>query len=81
MSAGWMYRLVVESLLGLRLETDRLYVTLCLPAHWHGVTIYCRYRETVHHIAIVQTDRRWRGSTWRRDARWRRVGRTGHSPG
>ncbi len=54
-SAGWMYRLVVESLLGLRLETDRLYVTPCLPAHWHGVTIHYRYRETVYHIAIEQT--------------------------
>lgn len=50
-----MYRLVVESLLGLRLETDGLYVTPCLPAHWHGVTIYYRYCEPVHHIAIVQT--------------------------
>jgi cyclic beta-1,2-glucan synthetase len=54
-SAGWMYRLVVESLLGLRLETDRLYVTPCLPAHWQGLTIHYRYRETVYHIAITQT--------------------------
>ncbi len=53
-SAGWMYRLVVESLLGLRLETDRLYVTPCLPAHWHGLTIHYRYRETVYHVAIAQ---------------------------
>jgi len=54
-SAGWMYRLILESLLGLRLEVDRLYVAPCLPAHWDGLTIHYRYRETVYHIAIVQT--------------------------
>jgi len=26
-----------------------------LPAHWHGVTISYRHRETVHHLAIVPT--------------------------
>ena len=30
-SAGWMYRLITESLLGLRLEVDRLHVAPCLP--------------------------------------------------
>ncbi|MGB5774583.1 MAG: glycosyl hydrolase family 65 protein, partial [Sedimenticolaceae bacterium] len=54
-SAGWMYRLILESLLGLRLETDRLHVDPCLPAHWEGLKIHYRYRETVYHIAIVQT--------------------------
>ncbi len=54
-SAGWMYRLIVESLLGLRLEVDRLHVAPCLPAHWGALKIHYRYRETVYHIAIVQT--------------------------
>jgi cellobiose phosphorylase len=54
-SAGWMYRLIVESLLGLRLETDRLHITPCLPAHWDGLKIHYRFRETVYHIAITQT--------------------------
>ncbi|GAB6040390.1 GH36-type glycosyl hydrolase domain-containing protein [Endothiovibrio diazotrophicus] len=54
-SAGWMYRLVLESLLGLRLEADRLHLAPCLPAHWPGLTIHYRYRETVYHIAITQT--------------------------
>ncbi|MCY7389156.1 MAG: cyclic beta 1-2 glucan synthetase, partial [Burkholderiales bacterium] len=31
-SAGWMYRLILESLLGLRLEVDKLTFTPCLPA-------------------------------------------------
>jgi len=54
-SAGWMYRLIVESLLGLRLEVDRLHVAPCLPAHWDGLKIHYRYRETVYHIDIAQT--------------------------
>ena len=33
-SAGWMYRLIVESLLGLQLEVDKLRITPCLPAAW-----------------------------------------------
>ncbi len=53
-SAGWMYRLIAESLLGLRLETDRLRLAPCLPAHWSGLKIHYRYRETVYHIEIVQ---------------------------
>jgi cyclic beta-1,2-glucan synthetase len=54
-SAGWMYRLIVESLLGLRLEVDRLHVAPCLPAHWDALKIHYRYRETVYHIAVSQT--------------------------
>jgi len=30
-SAGWMYRLLVESLLGLRIEGDTLRIAPCLP--------------------------------------------------
>ncbi len=55
-SAGWMYRLIVESLLGLRLEVDKLHVAPCLPAHWPGYKVHYRYRETVYHIAVVQLD-------------------------
>jgi len=50
-----MYRLIVESLLGLQLEVDRLHVAPCLPAHWDGLTIHYRYRETVYHITIAHT--------------------------
>ncbi|MGD0778301.1 MAG: glycosyl hydrolase family 65 protein, partial [Candidatus Solibacter sp.] len=53
-SAGWMYRLITESLLGLRLEVDRLHFAPCLPAGWGGFKMHYRYRETVYHIAIVQ---------------------------
>jgi cyclic beta-1,2-glucan synthetase len=54
-SAGWMYRLIVESLLGLRLEVDSLSFAPVLPADWEGFTLHYRYRETVYHIAVLRT--------------------------
>ncbi len=52
-SAGWMYRLIVESLLGLRLDVDKLHFAPCLPADWKTFTMHYRYRETVYHIAVL----------------------------
>jgi cyclic beta-1,2-glucan synthetase len=51
-SAGWMYRLIIESLLGIRLEVDRLRIEPRLPRDWAGFDIHYRYRETVHHIRV-----------------------------
>jgi cellobiose phosphorylase len=51
-SAGWMYRLIVESLLGLHLEADQLRITPCLPAEWTNFRIHYRYRETFYHITV-----------------------------
>jgi cyclic beta-1,2-glucan synthetase len=53
-SAGWMYRLIVESLLGLRLEVDKLYFEPKLPSTWNGFKVYYRFRETVYHIVILR---------------------------
>ena len=36
-SAAWMYRLLVENLLGLKLEVNVLHFTPCLPAGWGGI--------------------------------------------
>jgi cyclic beta-1,2-glucan synthetase len=51
-SAGWMYRLIVESLIGLRLETDKLHFAPCLPDSWTTFKIHYRYRQTFYHITI-----------------------------
>ncbi len=51
-SAGWMYRLIVESLLGLHLEVDKLRFTPCLPVSWTTFKLHYRYRETFYHITI-----------------------------
>jgi cellobiose phosphorylase len=54
-SAGWMYRLILESLLGLRLEASRLHFAPCLPADWAEFKVHYRYRETVYHITVSRT--------------------------
>jgi cellobiose phosphorylase len=51
-SAGWMYRLLTESLLGLRREGERLILDPCLPDGWNGFTLRYRYRETPYRIAV-----------------------------
>jgi cellobiose phosphorylase len=54
-SAGWLYRLIVESLLGLRLEGNTLHLAPCLPVDWPGFKLRYRYRETVYYIVVTQT--------------------------
>jgi cellobiose phosphorylase len=51
-SAGWMYRLMVESLLGVRREGDRLHLAPRLPAEWPGYVLRYRYRDTVYRIHV-----------------------------
>ncbi|MBS1220092.1 MAG: putative protein NdvB, partial [Proteobacteria bacterium] len=54
-SAGWLYRLILESLLGLTLEIDKLRFAPCLPADWKTFKLHYRFRETVYHITVRQT--------------------------
>ena len=54
-SSGWMYRLILESLLGLDLQIDRLHFTPCLPADWPQFRLTYRFRETRYHITVIQT--------------------------
>jgi cellobiose phosphorylase len=51
-SAGWMYRLIVETLLGVRLEADKLRLDPRLPAAWDSLKIHYRYRDTFYHITV-----------------------------
>jgi cyclic beta-1,2-glucan synthetase len=51
-SAGWMYQLVTESLLGIRLEADELRIEPRIPAGWREFAVHYRHRETVYHIYI-----------------------------
>ena len=51
-SAAWMYRLIVESLLGLRLNVDKLLFFPCLPDEWRSFKLHYRYRDTFYHVTI-----------------------------
>ena len=53
-SASWMYRLILESLLGLRRAAGTLHVAPCLPPDWEGFKLHYRYRSSLYHIAVTQ---------------------------
>jgi cellobiose phosphorylase len=53
-SAGWLYRLIVESLLGLQRKADMLRFAPCLPPDWQRAEVNYRYRETVYRVTITQ---------------------------
>jgi len=53
-SAGWMYRLLLETLLGVHLEGNELRLTPSMPSTWNAFTIHYRYRRSSYHIRITR---------------------------
>jgi cellobiose phosphorylase len=53
-SASWMYRLLIDTLLGVNLEGDKLRLDPRLPESWESYKIHYRYRQTVYHITIAR---------------------------
>jgi cellobiose phosphorylase len=54
-SAGWLYRFIVESLLGLQQEGGVLRVAPCLPEAWPSFTLNYRFRETLYRITVTRS--------------------------
>lgn len=53
-SAGWMYRLIAESMLGLSRSGGRLFVRPNLPAKWNTLEIDYRFGEGTYRIRVVR---------------------------
>ena len=53
-SAGWMYRLILESLLGLSVTDGNLRFAPCIPSDWDEFSIDYRYRTTHYTISFKQ---------------------------
>lgn len=53
-SAGWMYRLITESFLGLQQEGDKLKLMPCVPKEWESFKVHYRYKNTFYHIEVMQ---------------------------
>jgi cellobiose phosphorylase len=49
-----MYRLLIETLLGVNLEGEQLRLAPRLPSAWTTCKVHYRYRNTVYHITIVR---------------------------
>ncbi|UNK49694.1 cyclic beta 1-2 glucan synthetase [Lysobacter sp. S4-A87] len=55
-SAGWMYRLLTESLLGLQRNGTLMTLQPCLPADWPEYQLQYRYGTSVYSIKVTQGD-------------------------
>ena len=55
-SAGWMYQLLTESLLGLRRHNDTISLEPRIPSHWPRYRIEYRTGASVYAIEVTQTD-------------------------
>lgn len=53
-SASWMYRLIVESLLGFTLTGNTLQIKPLLPPEWKAFKLHYRFGKTMYHIKVVQ---------------------------
>ena len=51
-SAGWMYRLLSESLLGVQRHGDRLRIVPCVPASWPGYRMELRHGAAIYRIKV-----------------------------
>ena len=51
-SAGWMYRLGLEGLLGLNKAGDSLFFNPCIPADWKGYSLEYRYSSSLYRIEV-----------------------------
>ncbi|HET9327890.1 MAG TPA: glucoamylase family protein [Candidatus Eisenbacteria bacterium] len=60
-SAAWMYRLGVESILGLRRRGDCFRVVPCVPASWSRYQMRLRHGSTTYEIVVENPERRNRG--------------------
>jgi cellobiose phosphorylase len=55
-SAGWLYQLLVDSLLGLERRGTRLRLRPLLPKDWPGFTIVYRFGGATYEIACRASD-------------------------
>jgi cyclic beta-1,2-glucan synthetase len=51
-SAGWMYRIWLEDVLGFKLRGDRLTIEPSIPLSWPGYSITFRFRQTTYRIEV-----------------------------
>jgi cyclic beta-1,2-glucan synthetase len=63
-SAAWMYRVAIESILGIEIRGDRLGIAPCIPATWPGFEVTLRRNGTKWRIVVTNPHGLERGSTF-----------------
>ncbi|MBF0859909.1 glycosyl transferase [Gluconobacter sp. LMG 31484] len=61
-SAGWMQRVGMEILLGVRIEDGRLFVSPCIPPEWPGFEVTLRWKTATYRIEVTNPDHVSRGA-------------------
>lgn len=56
-SAGWMYRAIVEFLLGVKPDFNGLKLQPCLPESWNGAKIKRTFRGAEYQIELIASDK------------------------
>jgi cyclic beta-1,2-glucan synthetase len=51
-AAGWMYRIAVEQVLGIRLSGSSLTIQPCVPTSWDVYSLKFRYKSTTYDIRV-----------------------------
>jgi cellobiose phosphorylase len=53
-AAGWYYRLILESLLGVRRQASRLHIAPCMPDGWDSYSLSYRFGDTLYRISVMR---------------------------
>jgi cellobiose phosphorylase len=59
-SAGWMYRLITETLMGVEVAVNELRFTPRVPLDWKSFKLDYRFRETTYHIICINASGAWK---------------------
>ncbi len=51
-ASGWMYRIWLEEILGVKLQANTLIIKPTLPSDWKEVKVHYRYKNSVYRITI-----------------------------
>ena len=51
-AAGWLYRVGLESILGLQRSGSSLRIDPCIPGSWDQIEITYHYQSTTYHITV-----------------------------
>lgn len=55
-SSSWFYDLVIEYILGLKIENRYLYVEPCISSSWKEYEIHYKYKTTMYNIVVKNPD-------------------------
>ena len=54
-SAGWMYQLIIEFVLGIKRKGNELYFDPCIPEEWPSFKMKYNYHSSVYNIILLQS--------------------------